>query len=433
MHAPTAATQETGHNTRLDRSLISVLVAVLVLRMASGAMGLMVGLYLKSLGVTATVVGIFGAAFYVTELIASPLFGAWTDRYGRKPFMLLGPIFGGVAVLITAVTASIPILLLTRLLEGLSTASSVPSTLSYISDASDHSPRLRARVVSLFEIVTIGGLALGGIVGGLLWDHFGRAGFALDALIYGASLLIFLWGVAAVKEVAHHDGHHSRLSNYARLFRDPHLLSFAPAWLAVNAILGVWLNLLPFLMSGADTGSTQNLMGGFSGRAIGGILAALILAFAGGILIWGFRFGHVPRVRAMLWASGGLFLTAGAAWGVNNGPALDSAAALPFTVALLFGLFLQSGFTPAALGYLADISARFPKERGAIMGLYSVLLALGQSIGAAAGGRFADWDGVNGIIILSVILGVIATGCVLILRRLPEEMGSVKSGTAGAG
>ena len=50
------------------------------------------------------------------------------------------------------------------------------------------------------------------------------------------------------------------------------------------------------------------------------------------------------------------------------------------------GLFVLAGATPAALGLLADISEQFPTDRGAIMGLYSVFLALGQIAGSLIGG-----------------------------------------------
>ncbi|MFN8497828.1 MAG: MFS transporter [Anaerolineae bacterium] len=397
------------------------MLAVFVLRVASGAMGILVGLYLRSLGVPATVVGLFGAAFYIMELLTSPLFGAWSDRYGRKPFMVLGPVFGGVAVLITSITAFIPLLFFTRMLEGLSTASSVPSTLSYISDVSDKSAGLRGRVVSLFEIATIGGLAVGGIIGGVLWDHFGRAGFALDALIYGVSLAIFVWGVEAVRATASHA--RKPMRDYLRLFQDRHVLSFVPAWLAVNAILGVWVNLLPYLMSGAKN-PDQNLMGGFSGSAIGAMMGLLVLVFAGGILLWGLAFKRISRVHMMLIAVFGLFLTASAAYGLNNIDPDQTLIGAGLIVALLLGVGIQSGFTPAALGYLADLSGRFMQDRGAIMGLYSVLLALGQSIGATLGGRFAHWGGIDGIILLTVLLGAVGLVCILILGRLPDEVPS---------
>ena len=44
---------------------------------------------------------------------------------------------------------------------------------------------------------------------------------------------------------------------------------------------------------------------------------------------------------------------------------------------------VQSGFTPAALAHLADITETHNTDRGAIMGLYSVFLGLGQFLGAS--------------------------------------------------
>jgi predicted MFS family arabinose efflux permease len=71
----------------------------------------------------------------------------------------------------------------------------------------------------------------------------------------------------------------------------------------------------------------------------------------------------------------------------------------------------MAGATPAALGLLADISERFPNDRGAIMGLYSVFLAVGQIIGALIGGLAADARGIDGMLI--------ATGALLGVALLP--------------
>jgi predicted MFS family arabinose efflux permease len=73
-------------------------------------------------------------------------------------------------------------------------------------------------------------------------------------------------------------------------------------------------------------------------------------------------------------------------------------------VAAAGGLFLLAGATPAALGLLADMSERFPSDRGAIMGLYSVFLALGQIIGSLIGGIAADWQGIDGMFIATLVL-----------------------------
>ena len=47
----------------------------------------------------------------------------------------------------------------------------------------------------------------------------------------------------------------------------------------------------------------------------------------------------------------------------------------------------MSGATPAALGLLADITESYPADRGAIMGLYSVFLGVGQILGALVSAR----------------------------------------------
>ena len=120
------------------RSLGFALGGTFVLRCASYAAGLIipVSLGLRSrtdTEITALYASLIGVAFYSAELLGAPVFGALSDRYGRKPFMMLGPIFGGVAIQLLGVTAIIPVFVLVRVLEGFSTASSAPATLGYIS------------------------------------------------------------------------------------------------------------------------------------------------------------------------------------------------------------------------------------------------------------------------------------------------------------
>ena len=50
---------------------------------------------------TPSVVGLFAALFYLSELVLSPIFGILSDRFGHHRVMLYGPVFGAVAVIIT--------------------------------------------------------------------------------------------------------------------------------------------------------------------------------------------------------------------------------------------------------------------------------------------------------------------------------------------
>lgn len=410
----------------LQRSLWACLIGSLVLRCAASAMGVMIGFYLRYLRDTgiqptsAITVGFFAVAFFATELIGAPIFGAWSDRYGRKLFIVLGPLFGAAAVQITALTVAIPVLVLTRLLQGLSTASSLPATLSYLSVSTAHSPTARGRAVSLWEIATIGGMALGFRVGGVLWDDFGQAGFSALAAVYLVSAAVFFWGMRRLPERAP-GSHTSDIRRLLWILRQDAILRFVPAWLAINAIVGLWLNHLPYQLSGQVRDPSQNLMGGFSGEVVGNILAVYALLFSLGVFLWGLTFARIRRVIIMLIASVGVFIASVASYGINHTPLQVHPIIAGWLVIFFIGVLLESGFTPAALGYLADISERYVGDRGAIMGLYSVLLGLGQLIGGGLGGPFAHQWGMDGVILLTLLFGLVALATVVRLYQIENN------------
>jgi len=431
----------------LLRSIIAVLVGSLILRTAAQVMGQMLQFYLAYIDqnyypISHTKRGFITASFFITELLGSLVLGAMSDRYGRKIFILLGPLFGAVAMQITSMTVAIWLLVVTRLLEGLSTASSIPATLGYISEATTNRPNMRARVVGLFEITFLGGMALGVGVGGLLWAFlrspvtvFGirliSPAFSVNALIYIASLLVFLWGLKEVRaepKEAGSDSHsHGNIKQYLAILRSPSVWRFVPAWLAINSIIGMWINHSIGLMTGKDRLGDQLLTGNIpSGRFIIGF-AILLVVFALGVLVWSFYLGRYRRTSAMLLATGGLFAMLAIVYLINHLDSFSSPLYYPLLAAFLVSLFILSGFTPAALTYLADVTEVHTHSRGSIMGLYSVFLGVGQLVGTGVGGQFADWGGIDGLLLLSVIFGIITGWSLLALRRRELPAGGLKS------
>ena len=79
-------------------------------------------------------------------------------------------------------------------------------------------------------------------------------------------------------------------------------------------------------------------------------------------------------------------------------------------------------FDPAALGLLADVSEAFPDDRGAVMGLYSVFLGLGQIVGAIIGGAAADAWAFDGILAATFLFLAIALLPLARLRRFEERL-----------
>src|SRR5439155_22815586 len=103
--------------------------------------------------------------------------------------------------------------------------------------------------------------------------------------------------------------------------------------------------------------------------------------------------------------------------GLNHLRSFSSPFYYSFLELLLIEVLLVGGFTPAALTDLADVTENYAADRGSIMALYSVFLGVGQLVGTSVGGYFADWNGVDGLVLLSAILGGITAISLLARRR----------------
>ena len=399
-----------------------------VLRCASYAAGLLV---LVSLGIKSRseadlgpgVASLVAVCFYASELIGSPIFGAWSDRIGRKPFMILGPILGGIAAQLMGLTMFIPILVVVRVLQGLSTATAAPATLGLLSAQTATSGKLRGRVMGFYEAATVVGLALGAALGGRLHDQFGSFAFTIVAGMYVLALVPFLF----VRDRAWVPP--ARLSHRGVLERmmNRRIMRFAPAWLAANAVLGAWFAQGPFLAAGAPN-RAQFLMRGFSAGDIGNAYLVFGILFTVGAIAWGFVMPIIGRQSTLLLGVGGLGLFSTSLWALNHVPFDARQLLVPvLIVVVMIGVFIESGFTPAALAYLAEIAEEQAEDRGSVMGVYSVLLAVGQLLGGALAAPFAARMGINGLILLTGLLCLVALFTVMLLGYTERRLSRVRT------
>jgi MFS family permease len=119
----------------------------------------------------------------------------------------------------------------------------------------------------------------------------------------------------------------------------------------------------------------------------------------------------------MLISIAGVYIACIALAGINHRGIGNDALLFVWMPLLLVGVFAESSFAPAALAYLADISEEAAKDRGLLMGLYSIFLGLGQLIGNGLGGVFARIWGFDGLIYLTALLAFIALIFLLMLFR----------------
>ena len=323
----------------------------------------------------------------------------------------------------------------TRLLEGASTAASVPSILGYIAIASAADVGLRGRAVSRFETATVVGIGLGFVVAGPLYQLLGPLAFFLNACLYLGSWIIYRRGVTDPR--ADHkavEGHKpGSVGRYLEILRGSHVWLLAPTWIAVNASLGLWTSqgLFQLVGKGDSKFTDQVLMQGFRPVEVSLGLGVALLVLLGGFLWWGNRFRAFRRTTMIYMGLGGGLLMVGGGLAFNHGQEF----ALPLLVASVLvagvGLFILAGATPAALGLLADISERYPEDRGAIMGLYSVFLALGQIGGSIVGGFAAEYKAIDGL--FGATLGLVALAAIPLwfLRSYEHRLTADETGAEG--
>jgi MFS family permease len=430
----------------MPRSINAVLVGTFTLRFSTGLTGAMLLYYLAQLPdfggprVSSSIAATMTATYFAAELVLSPAFGVLSDRLGAQRLMQVGPVMGAIAVLVTAVTTDLWLLGGTRWLEGMAAAASIPSILGYIAIVTSGHEGLRGRAVARFEAATIAGLGVGAVAAGPLFEVLGRGAFVANAAVYAASFLIYRLGVEpippdaeAIREAEEHAigsaevrPHKLSWSRYRALLSTSGVWLLAPTWIALNAIIGAWTtqSVFQLVRDNPDPAfADQILMGGFAPTQVSIGLGVALVVFFAGIFVWGNLFKRYRRTSIMaIGVAGGLVMVA-CFFGINHSGAWPPAAPIGLVLVSLGGLFVLAGATPAALGMLADISETHPADRGAIMGLYSVFLGLGQIVGSLASGTAADWLGIDGLLFASLTLLVVALLPLRWLRRSEHLVG----------
>lgn len=428
-------------STRPDESARTgtVIWGQFLLRLASSAGVLVVGgyfVYLHDQGqpVSSLLLGGVSALVYVTELVLAPVAGSLSDRRGRRAFLVAGPALAAIAVLliplgVVSITAlpiavTVGIVVIARLIEGAGAALSAPATLGFLAETTDDQPLVRGRSMSFFELASAIGIAGGAVVGPLLWNRFHFVGFVLLAGTYACAAIVMLR--VHDRPNSHSVGIGFSIRQFIGILSYRPLTLFLPTWIAANAILGVWVNAqIEFVLAAKLHVSGQHFVGSLHGRVgtLSEILGLYVLWFAICVVVWSQVLGHVSKVPTLFVTLSGSVVASIGLLALNHG--LRPIAFIPF---VLVGIFLEAGFTPTALAYLADISQRFAHDRGLLMGLYSVMLGVGQLAGAVLGGIFAQLDYFDGLTYLTVILAVVGATSLLLLLNFARLEGGMGTG-----
>jgi MFS family permease len=341
--------------------------------------------YAKTLGAGGLIVGTLIASFNVAQLLSAPMWGRFSDAYGRRPALLVGLGASVIAYVIFAFALSLPhplfYLYLSRVVQGAG-GGTVGVIQAYVADST--APEERAKALGWLSAATNAGVALGPLLGSLT-HVLGARGPGLVAAGLCALNMIFAWRYLSesrdMKEAAaaKADGAQRLRSRDAIARVVSH--SSAPAsrliWIyaiAIGAFQGV-TSMLALLLS-ARFGVTEKTIGFFF--AYIGALSVVTRTLILGRMIDRFGEARLARIGIIILATGIALLAfirpladpAGVAAMLGGVLPMRAVALLPFLPLAIAVAFLPLGtaFTfPCVTSLLSRVIVS--RERGLYMGV----------------------------------------------------------------
>ena len=142
----------------------------------------------------AEVYGVFGAAWALMQFLFSPFLGALSDRFGRRPIVLISNIGLGLDYILMALAPSLSWLFVGRVISGI-TSASISTGFAYVADVTP--PERRAARFGLLGVAFGAGFVLGPALGGIAGAVDPRLPFWIAAVL---SLLNAAYGLFVLPE-----------------------------------------------------------------------------------------------------------------------------------------------------------------------------------------------------------------------------------------
>lgn len=186
-----------GLRTPGNPAFVFVFITVALDMMAVGITApvlpkLIIGFRQGDIASAATWVGIFATLWAAMQFVFAPVIGGLSDRFGRRPVILLSNLGLGLDYLLMAVAPTLGWLLVGRVISGI-TSASYPTAGAYIADVTPPAERAAkfGMLGAAFGMGFILGPAIGGLLGGidLRLPFWVAAGLSLANATYGYFIL----------------------------------------------------------------------------------------------------------------------------------------------------------------------------------------------------------------------------------------------------
>jgi DHA1 family tetracycline resistance protein-like MFS transporter len=347
----------------VSRPLVIIFLTVLVNLIGFGIIIPLLPFYAQTFGASPLVIGLLFASFSVSQLIASPFLGHWSDSWGRRPVLILSLLGTVVSFVMLALAHSLAMLFAARIVDGLS-GGNITTARAYIGDiATDEN---RAKYFGFLGAA----FGLGFIIGPGLSGLFAHLSYtapiwAAAVITLAAMLFAWLW----LPETAHRV--HADAGSPWRALRELGTRASLRTLFAIDFLY--WASFAVYQSTFALFGARRF---GFDAPHIGYILAAFGVL---GVIVQGALVGPiVKRIGEKRALITGLIIAA-LSW---------AGAAVVYSVPLFLLMLVPSAFglgfcTPSLVSLVSGAAGRH--EQGRVQGAAGALESLGRTIGPVWG------------------------------------------------
>lgn len=165
-----------------DRRLLVIFGIVLVDMVSFSLVLPLLPYYARSFGANATLTGLIFSAYPLAQVLAAPLLGRLSDRWGRKPILVVSIAGTAGALLLLGFSNALWMLVVSRVLDGV-TGGNISVAQAYMTDVTSESDRGKAfgLIGAAFGVGFILGPAISGVLSGfgMHVPPFAAAGLAL--------------------------------------------------------------------------------------------------------------------------------------------------------------------------------------------------------------------------------------------------------------
>lgn len=359
--------------TSKRRNITVLFFTLVVVMMGFGLVIPILPFYVEHFGASGAALGLLMASYATMQFFFAPIWGRLSDRYGRKPILLVGVFGNALAQLLFGLASGLWMLFAARILSGILSSATLPTAMAFIGDST--SEEERGGGMGMIGAAMGVGMVIGPGVGGWLADRNLALPFFLAAALSLVALgLIYLFLPESLP-IAARSGKQDKAET----------LQFSTMWRALSGPIGILL-IIAFLLSFGLT-NFESVFGlyalhrfDYGPRRVGllltviGLLSALVQGLLTGRLSQ--RYGEAVLIKASLLGSAIGFVLMLLAYDLT-------------TVLLTTGFFIVSNamLRPAVSSLT---SRKALGGQGVAMGLNNSFMSLGRIVGPVWAGFLFD-------------------------------------------